>query len=106
MEKNRKYTVWLTEPGGRAFMGKPDEPESRWRLYGHYVGDEPGIGFWLKVEYVEQTTAMGEPKLFSVSPPVCLIPWTLVITHPAAGRKVPGRESDRLQALGRLRLHL
>src|SRR6267142_1446596 len=79
MEKNRKYTVWLTDQGGRAFMGKPDEPESRWRVYGEYVGSEPGVGLWLHVEYVEQTTAMGEPKLFAVSPPVCLIPCTYVI---------------------------
>src|SRR5467141_3525862 len=50
MEKNRKYTVWLTDQGGHAFMGKPDEPESRWRVYGEYVGNEPGVGLWLHVE--------------------------------------------------------
>jgi len=90
MEKNRKYTVWLTDQGGRAFMGKPDEPESRWRVYGEYVGNEPGVGLWLHVEYVEQTTAMGEPKLFAVSPPVCLIPWTFVITIQLQGEKFEG----------------
>jgi hypothetical protein len=90
MEKNRKYTVWLTDQGGRAFMGKPDQPESRWRVYGEYVGSEPGVGLWMHVEYVEQTTAMGEPRLFAVSPPVCLVPWTYVITIQLQGEKFEG----------------
>jgi len=71
-------------------MGKPDEPESRWLVYGEHVEDEPNIGFWLQVEYVEQTTAMGEPKLFKVGPPVCLILWTHVITIQRQGEKFQG----------------
>jgi len=49
-------------------------------VLGDCTGEEGGVGFWLRVDHIEQWMAMGDSRTITVSPPDCLIPWNYVIT--------------------------
>jgi hypothetical protein len=42
----------------------------------------------------------GETRYFEVSPPICLVPWTFVITIQRQGEQFQGAKVTRLQAIG------
>jgi hypothetical protein len=81
MRVDQKYAVWLIDDAARAFLGiDTDHPQSRWVVLGQCIGEEAGVGFWLRIDHVEQWTAMGDTRNTTVSPPECLIRWAYVIT--------------------------
>ena len=81
MKESQKYAVWLTDEAARAFLGiDTQHPQSRWIVLGDCTGEEAGIGFWLRVDHIEQWMAIGDRREITVTPPDCLIPWTYVIT--------------------------
>jgi hypothetical protein len=87
MKDGQKYAVWFRDDAARAFLGlDTDQPQSRWVVLGECIGEEWRVGFWLRVDHIEQWTAMGRPKNIAISPPECLIPWSCVITIQALGQ--------------------
>src|SRR6266478_5102820 len=86
MQVGQKYAVWVDDQAARSFLGiDSEQPRSRWVALGECIGEEGGIGFWLRIDHIEQWTAMGETRLISVSPADCLIRWSDVITIQALG---------------------
>jgi hypothetical protein len=86
MQVNQKYAVWLDDQVARAFLGiDTEQPQTRWVALGECIGEEGGVGFWFRIDRIEQWTAIGETRLVSVSPPDCLIRWSDVITIQALG---------------------
>jgi len=86
MRVDQKYAVWLRDDAARAFLGlDTEQPQSRWVVLGECTGEEGGVGFWLRIDHVEQWIAMGDTRKIAVSPPDCLIPWAYVITIQAVG---------------------
>jgi hypothetical protein len=81
----QKYAVWISDEAARAFLGMdPAESASRWVILGKFLdAEETGVGFWLRIDHVEQWTGMGETVARTVQPPECLILWAYVITIPA-----------------------
>jgi hypothetical protein len=46
-----EIAVWLRDDAARQIVGaQPSEQASRWVVKGVRVGDELGVGFWLKAE--------------------------------------------------------
>ena len=87
MRVDQKYAVWLADEGARAFLGiDTQQPQGRWVVLGECIGEEAGVGFWLRVDRIEQWLAMGDTRSVTVSPPDCLIPWAYVITIQALGK--------------------
>ena len=81
MKESQKYAVWLTDEAARAFLGiDTQHPQSRWIVLGDCTGEEAGVGFWLRVDHIEQWMAIGDTREITVTPPDCLIPWNYVIT--------------------------
>jgi len=84
METGKKYAVWLKDDHARAFVGvdpmtsRPSTP-SRWLVLGEFLGEET-TGFWLRVDHVEEWTAMSRIGQVFFSHPACLIPWHAIIT--------------------------
>jgi hypothetical protein len=86
MQVGQKYAVWLHDQAARAFLGiDTEQPQSRWVALGECIGEEGGVGFWLRIDHLEQWTATGETRPISVSPADCLIRWSDVITIQALG---------------------
>ena len=86
MRVDQKYAVWLADEGARAFLGiDARQPQSRWVVLGECTGEEAGVGFWLRVDHIEQWFAVGDTRSITVSPPDCLIRWGFVITIQALG---------------------
>jgi hypothetical protein len=87
MRIDQKYAVWLADDGARAFLGiDTDQPRSRWVVLGECIGEEAGVGFWLRVDHVEQWTATGDTRNITLAPPECLVSWAYVITVQALGK--------------------
>jgi hypothetical protein len=81
MTKNQKVAVWLTRDAALAFLGiDTPQPQSRWVVFGKYLSTEASIGFWMRVDHVEQWTAMGFDKRIKFSHPDCLLFWDRIIT--------------------------
>jgi len=81
MRVDQKYAVWLADDAARAFLGiDTDQPPSRWIVLGQCIGEEAGVGFWLRIDHIEQWIAMGDARNINVSPPECLIRWDYVVT--------------------------
>jgi hypothetical protein len=81
MRVDQKYAVWLVDDAARAFLGiDTQQPQSRWVVLGQCIGEEAGVGFWLRIDHIEQWIAMGDTRTITVSPPECLIRWAHVIT--------------------------
>jgi hypothetical protein len=51
MATKDEIAVWLEDGAARKIVGAPSSDQaSRWVVKGVRVGDELGVGFWLKVE--------------------------------------------------------
>jgi hypothetical protein len=79
------YLVWLSREAGHSFMGLVDTQQNlntRFCISGHMVGEWPGVGFWLDVEWVKERTIPDNRLLnkWVVKPRKCLILWGYV-TH-------------------------
>ena len=105
MEQGELVAVWLHDDAAKLFLGLHDhEPVSRWVVVGTAGGEEPGIGIWIDVKYVEERRAIGEDKAkrvgYRVNPSRCMIRWDYVIAvqilqdaaePPDDPRPVPGQ---------------
>ena len=81
MRVDQKYAVWLADDVARAFLGiDTQQPQSRWVVLGQCIGEEASVGFWLRIDHIEQWIAMSDTRNITVSPPECLIRWADVIT--------------------------
>ena len=62
MEQGELVAVWLHDDAAKLFLGLHDHQSvSRW-VSGRAGREEPGIGIWVDVKYVEERRAIGEDK--------------------------------------------
>src|SRR5205814_9404757 len=81
MRVDQKYAVWLADDVARAFLGiDTEQPQSRWVVPRQCIGEQASVGFWLRIDHIEQWIALSDTRNITVSPPECLIRWADVIT--------------------------
>jgi len=91
MKESQKYAVWLTDEAARALLGiDAQHPQSRWVVLGDCTGEETGVGFWLRVDHIEQWILHRD----STEPHFGGLPWLRRRPHhPAARMRFPSMRS-------------
>ena len=81
MSKRDYIGAWLTDEYARLFLGlAPASETSRWVTVGERCEDELHVGFWIKVDRVEERRSSGKRVIYTVRPNMCLLTWNGIIT--------------------------
>jgi hypothetical protein len=92
-----KYVViWLLDEAGKLFLGPPQPKAVRqWAVLGK-VASETGVGVWIEIDELRERTGHDSEvaKTWKISPPLCLIKWSFIITIQVHGEEV--RETPRI----------
>ena len=94
--ENTYVAIWLLDEAGKLFLGPPQPKAVRqWAVLGKVVG-ESGVGVWIEIDELRERTGHDAQvdRVWKISPPLCLIKWSFVITIQVHGEEV--RETRRI----------